>query len=150
MSFFYLDSSAWLKRYFLEPGSARISRLFEMEKELTSSVLGYVEVVSALARQQKSRNFDELNLAEIRKDLKEDWNNLTGLPVTDETVERAVVLTDRHRLRGADAVHLATVLGLSDSIAGLNKSVVFVASDRELLEAARREGLSVEDPSLSD
>jgi hypothetical protein len=146
LSVFYLDSSAWLKRYFYEPGSGWIARLFEREERLASSVLGYIEVASALARQQESRKLDEQRLAKLREDLTEDWSNLAGLPLTDELVAHAVILTREYKLRGADAVHLATALGLKDSMTGLDESVVVVASDRELLEAARQAGLSVDDP----
>jgi len=146
VSVFYLDSSAWLKRYFQEPGTPWIQRLFESEERLASSILGYVEVASALTRQQVPRELDEQNLVQLQEQLKEDWANLTGLPLTDELVEQAVGLTQHYKLRGADAVHLATALGLKDTMAEVSESVVLVASDHDLLEVARQTGLSVEDP----
>jgi len=146
VSLFYLDSSAWLKRYFEEPGSSWMSRLFEGDDRLASSVLGYVEVASALTRQQVPRKMDEQKLAQLRQDFKEDWTNFTGLPLTEELAELALALTQDHKLRGADAVHLATALDLRDSLAEVNESLVVLASDHELLEAARQAGLAVEDP----
>ncbi len=68
-------------------------RLFQSEQRLASSVLGYVEVASALARQQAPRKLDEQKLLQLREELEEDWNNLTGLRLTDELVKRAVSLT---------------------------------------------------------
>jgi predicted nucleic acid-binding protein len=60
VTLFYLDSSAWLKRYFLEPGSGWMMRLFESGNPLASSVLGYLEVASALTRQQVPRKDEDL------------------------------------------------------------------------------------------
>ena len=67
MNLYYLDSSAWLKRYLLEPGSDRMKLLFESGDSLASSVLGYIEVASALARQQAPRKLDEDKLARLQQ-----------------------------------------------------------------------------------
>ena len=149
MSVYYLDSSAWVKRYFEEPGSGWVMLLFDERERLASSNLGYVEVASALARQQESRNLDQQKLEQLQEQLKADWTDLTGFPLTVELAERAVVLAQRYKLRGADAVHLAAALGLQNRLAAINETVVVVSSDRELLEAARDAGLKVENPALA-
>lgn len=147
MTIFYVDSSAWLKRYFDEPGTGWMIRLFEREERLTSSLLGYVEAASALARQQTSRKLEGSKLTELRKRLEADWADMGGLPLTSELAGQAVTVAREYRLRGADAVHLAKALNLKDSLKGSSDSVRLVASDRELLEAALRAGLDVDDPA---
>ena len=149
MTLFYLDSSAWLKRYFLEPGSGWTTRLFESGNPLASSVLGYIEVASALTRQQVPRKLDEDKLAQLQQQLEEDWGDLTGFPLTDETVGRAVRLARGYKLRGADAVHLATALGVNDALVGTGNSLVLVASDEDLLAVAQQTGLTVENPAIA-
>ena len=149
MTLFYLDSSAWLKRYFLEPGSGWMMRLFESGNPLASSVLGYIEVAAALARQQVPRKLDEDKLARLQQQLEEDWADLTGFPLTDETVGRAVRLARGYKLRGADAIHLATALGVNDALAGSGNSLVLIASDEDLLAVARQTGLTVENPAIA-
>jgi len=149
VTLFYLDSSAWLKRYFLEPGSGWMMRLFQSGDPLASSVLGYIEVASALARQQVPRKLDEDKLAQLQQQLEEDWGDLTGFPLTDETVGRAVRLARGHKLRGADAVHLATALGVNDALAGTGNSLVLIASDEDLLAVAQQTGLPVENPATA-
>jgi predicted nucleic acid-binding protein len=144
---FYLDSSAWLKRYFLEPGSDWMTRLFQSGDPLASSVLGYIEVASALARQQVPRKLDEQGLARLQQQLEEDWGDLTGLPLSDEVAARALRLARGYKLRGADAVHLATALDLKDALAGTGNSVVLIASDEDLLAGAQRSGLAVDNPT---
>ena len=49
-------------------------------------------------------------------------------------------------LRGADAVHLASAFVLQRRFADAEDRLVFVASDRELKEAAQSSGLAVIDP----
>ena len=124
--------------------------LFNGGEPLATSVLGFVEVASALTRQQSPRQLDEPRLAQLREELKDDSDNLTGLALTDHLVERAVSVTEHYKLRAADAIHLATALDLRDAMAGTNESVVLVTSDHELLEAARRAGLIAEDPVISE
>ena len=149
MTLFYLDSSAWLKRYFLEPGSGWMMRLFESGNPLASSVLGYIEVASALTRQRVPRKLDEDKLARLQQQLEEDWGDLTGFPLTDETVGRAVRLARDYKLRGADALHLATALGVNDALVGTGNSLVLVASDEDLLAVAQQTGLTVENPAIA-
>ena len=149
MTLLYLDSSAWLKRYFYEPGSGWMIRRFDSGDPLASSVLGYVEVTSALARQQASRRLDEEKLGRLQQQLEEDWGDMAGLPLSDEVVSGAVRLARGYKLRGADAVHLATALSMNDALTGTRNSLVFIASDEELLAAARQMGLAVENPAVA-
>ena len=49
---YYLDSSAWVKRYFNEAGSGRVNHLFAQHETLGCSPLGIVEVGSTMARKR--------------------------------------------------------------------------------------------------
>ena len=64
---------------------------------------------------------------------------MTRLQITGKVMERAAGLARRYKLRGADAVHLASALDLQWVLAGINEPVSLVASDYELLEAAKRQ-----------
>jgi predicted nucleic acid-binding protein len=132
---------ARVKRYVQEIGSARVHGLFDRRERIACVSLGYVEAVAAL-----SRRLPEEDLARVEPRLKLDWENMTRLQVTDEVIDRAVVLARSYKLRGADAVHLAAAIGLHRAMAGINESLVLVASDDELLGAARTAGLQFEDP----
>ncbi|MBI3801180.1 MAG: hypothetical protein HY268_29940 [Deltaproteobacteria bacterium] len=62
-------------------------------------------------------------------------------------IDRAVELTQRHRLRGYDAVQLATALVTAETMQTQNLSApFFVAADGDLLTAAAAEHLSIENP----
>jgi len=64
-------------------------------------------------------------------------------------IEQAVTLTQNHRLRGYDAVQLATALVANEALiaAGLSP-LTFVGADDDLIMAARAEGLAIENPNL--
>lgn len=140
----YLDSSAWVKRYIQEPGSGRLHILFDQKHRLASSLLGHLEVVAAL-----SRRLSHTALARAESRLQTDWRDMALLPITDEIVERAVHLVRQYRLRGADALHLATALDSTTRLQSIKEPVVLVASDNELLAAAQAAGLAVENPATS-
>ena len=71
------------------------------------------------------------------------------IPTSRAILEQAVDLTQRHRLRGYDAVQLATVLAAESSlIAARLPGLTFVAADADLVAAARAEGLGADDPNL--
>lgn len=70
------------------------------------------------------------------------------VPLSPEIIHRAVNLTQDHRLRGYDAVQLATARAANDSLvsSGL-PALKFVAADGDLVSAARTEGLRTDDPN---
>ena len=64
--------------------------------------------------------------------------------VSGAPVEGIEALIARHTLRGADSIHLSTALWLKKAT---KSPIVFVASDHELLAAARSERLKTLNPS---
>lgn len=71
------------------------------------------------------------------------------LPVDRPAIDHAVELTQRHRLRGYDAVQLATALVASQTLqAQLLPPLVCVAADGDLLAAATLELLPIENPLI--
>ena len=55
MIFYYLDASAWVKRYYQEIGTAWIQDLFSRNCALACASLGLVEVMATLSRKYKVR-----------------------------------------------------------------------------------------------
>jgi predicted nucleic acid-binding protein len=69
--------------------------------------------------------------------------------ISRSIIDRAVSLTQKHKLRGYDAVQLATALVANGVLttAGL-AHLTFVAADDDLVVAARAEGMAAENPNL--
>lgn len=69
------------------------------------------------------------------------------LPVDRPVIDQAVDLTQNYRLRGYDAVQLATALVASETLKSQNLALpVFVTSDNDLLAGARAENLPTDNP----
>jgi uncharacterized protein len=73
------------------------------------------------------------------------------VPIARPIIDGAVALTQNYRLRGYDAVQLATALAANRTLvdAGL-AGLVFVTADNDLLAAARSEGLAADNPNARD
>jgi predicted nucleic acid-binding protein len=116
------------------------------EPTMACASLGLIEVVATLARKRKARDIDLLSFEQKVQELEEDWGRFIQIQLTTETMDLAKDLARNMALRGADAVHLASALVLQRRFADAEDQLVFIASDRELKEAAQSSGLAIIDP----
>ena len=84
-------------------------------------------------------------LASFASDLR-DYLSLEQ--VDGDTVNYAIEITRRTRLRPADSVHLASALALRAR--NESEELVVVASDKELLAAVQGAGIKILDPEAED
>jgi len=145
MTLYYLDSSAWVKRYYRETGTAWVESLLAQHQPIDCASLGVIEVTAALARKQKARFIASSQVEQKLRDLDRDWQHLVQLELTDQVVMAAKELARKLALRGADAVHLASALLLKDQLTK-DDQLILVTSDHELREAAQLYDLLVIDP----
>ena len=115
MIFYYLDASAWVKRYYSELGTRWVQELFAQNPTIACASLGLIEVTATLARKRKAREIDPLPFEQKVQELEEDWGSFIQI-------------------------------ALQRRFADVEDRLVFVASDRELKEAAQSSGLAVIDP----
>lgn len=159
MSVFYLDTSAVVKRYRVEAGTEVMDALLDAAQpgeRLVTSFLTVLEVTSAVLRLQATGRLDEAITGELLAQFHHDLRDRFEVwPVDDACLLVAVQVVERHRLRAADAIHLATALNveatssspLQDVPSATSLTTVLVASDRELFTAAHAEGLIALDPT---
>jgi uncharacterized protein len=151
VSEYYLDASALVKRYTDEPGSAWILRITDKQAHHTIllSEITLAEVAAALSAKQRARGGITPQQREraLSRFLQDCDEHFLLLPVDRLVIDRAVMLTQHHRLRGYDAIQLATALVTSETLQSQNLSpTIFVASDDDLLTAAAAENLPVDNP----
>jgi len=148
---FFLDSSALVKRYVVETGSAWARGVADAtagNRIYVTSITG-VEIVSALARRGRGGSIlasDAASaIAAFRADLTRDYDQIQ---VTSIVLARAMNLAETRYLRGYDAVQLAAAVEVNAQrlAAGL-PALIFVSADAALNAAATAEGLSVDDPN---
>lgn len=151
MAGYFFDTSAVVKRYVSERGSAWVNVLTNPAARNSIYIVRItaVEVASAVARRARGGSFSaadgSLFLVWFRQDYAHQYR-LSG--VTPTLIAEAMDLAEAHGLRGYDAVQLAAGLRANAQrrargISGLT----FVSADVALLAAATAEGLAVEDPN---
>lgn len=102
-----------------------------------SSILAYPEGRAALAAARRLNRLGEEEHREALVAFEELYAELTTLGVDQELAARAGDYAEDLKLRGYDAVHLATAIELGD------EEVVLVTWDRDLAQAAERVDLSI-------
>jgi predicted nucleic acid-binding protein len=73
VSFYYLDASAWVKRYYWEPGTRWVQELFAQNPTIACASLALIEVTATLARKRKAREIDPLSFEQKVQELEDDW-----------------------------------------------------------------------------
>jgi predicted nucleic acid-binding protein len=141
----YFDSSALVKRYIKEKGSEKVDALLEEGSIPVASRLAYPEILAAITRRHKAGEIETLAFERIKKSFKADWTSLTVIELSAEVFRFIDKVIDKYGLKGADSLHLSTALWLRES---MRESVIFVASDLELLGAAKSEKLETLDPQV--
>lgn len=150
LALYYLETSALVKLYVLEPGSDRLLQIAAnlSENRLAVLALTYVEARSAIRRRERSGDIDSDAAILILDRLRHHSETIFVRQAVNESVlDGALEMIDRYALRAYDAVQLAGCLSLKTASA--IESPTFVSSDRELLEAARSELLPILDPCAS-
>jgi predicted nucleic acid-binding protein len=89
MTLYYLDSSAWVKRYYRETGTAWVENLFAQHQPVACASFGVIEVTATLARKQKGRLISLSQFEQKMRDLDQDWQHLVQLGLTDQVVTTA-------------------------------------------------------------
>lgn len=147
MAGFFFDSCALAKRYLDEPGTPRVLDIIERSRRVRVSRLSLVEVASAAVRHAREGLIASKTLEGILLALEEDFRGVFEVNSMEaRIIERAVTVVRTHALRAADAIQLATALHAAQQ-PGTIDDLVFVSADHELNDAARKEGLTVLDPS---
>ncbi len=142
-SVYYIDSSALLKRYVAERGSAWINDLIQSpDCDPYIAQITVVEVIAAMARRLTARQAAAA-IGAFRTDYARGFSVINIAPAV---IEQAMLLAERRKLRGYDAVQLAAALAIQARLPA-RSPLTLIASAAELLAAARDEGLTVDNPN---
>lgn len=120
-----------------EPGSELALELWAGPYRAASSVLAFPEGRAALAAARRGKRLTQSLYGEAIKGFDRTYEELAAIGVDEQLTREAGELASEYGLRGYDAVHLATALGLAD------RDVAFVSWDRGLCRAGGEAGLAV-------
>jgi len=136
--FLYVDSSALIKAYVLEAGSAAVATWLGAADAVATSVIARAEVAAGIAKGVRT-GYTKADRARWLLELfRMSWGDQISVAATPELVERADELAWDLGLRGYDAVHLASALEWQHT---LGVPIVLVSFDHALLRAAAQCGL---------
>ena len=112
MALVYFDSSALVKLVLDEVGSDIAATLWNACDVALSSRLAYPEVCAALAEAGRNHDVTESDAAAAAAEWELFWASMRPVELSADVERAAGSLATTHRLRGADAVHLASALAL--------------------------------------
>jgi len=138
----YLDTSALVKRYVQEPGTAAVRALFRRGVHLATARTAHPELVATLARLCRAGDLSPKTRDGIFARVESDLSAMTIVEIRPALLRRIPPLVLRRPLRGFDAIHLAAALALRDQ----GVAVDFWVADTKLADAAREEGLRAIEP----
>jgi predicted nucleic acid-binding protein len=148
----FIDSSALVKRYVQETGTAWVRRLTRRKPSTVIYIahITAVEVTCTVARRRKGRIITPAKATSLLRRFRQHLaGRYTVIEVTPDLLDAAIRLGNAHSLRAYDAVQLAVGLEVNRSHQADGFSpVTFVSADRPLNDAAQAEGLTVDDPNL--
>lgn len=136
----YCDTSAIIKRYVEEEGTAAVDSLWSEALEIATSVVAFAETVAAFSRKLREGVLTEKEYTEAIRIFKSDSDSFIFISITSElnrTIER---LVRQYPLRGFDAIHLSSAMIFKGRG---SVPVQFACFDHSLNKAARKEGLAV-------
>jgi predicted nucleic acid-binding protein len=137
MPLVYFDSSAFVKLLVEEAGSELAAELWDGSDAAVASRLAFPEVRAALAAAARNHDLADDDLDDVEQAWDGYWAATRPVELTPVVEQHAGQLARFHALRGADAVHLASALAISDP------DLVMAVWDRRLHAGAQAAGLRV-------
>ncbi|WP_414579685.1 type II toxin-antitoxin system VapC family toxin [Anabaena sp. CCY 9402-a] len=151
MSVYFLDSSALVKRYISETGSAWILGLFDptLKNEVFIAAITGVEIIAAITRRSRGGSISLTDATVICNQFKSDLQtDYQIIEITENIINSGMILSQTYGLRGYDAIQLAAGRAVNIlCIANGLPAITFISADNELNTAVISEGLMIENPN---
>jgi predicted nucleic acid-binding protein len=146
VTIYFLDTSAVVKRYVSESGTAWVQALTDPTAgnvHCIARITG-AETVAAITRRERGGHIAPANAAMALADFDHDCaRQYLIVSMADALIDHAVALARIHGLRGYDAVQLPAALEVWSHI----PTTVLISADADLNAAATAEGMAVENPN---
>jgi predicted nucleic acid-binding protein len=150
MASYFFDSSALVKNYAAEAGTAWVHQTLndDLQNNIYVGAITKVEVIAAIQRRAKGGSISEVDAQHASQQFKLDFEELIIINISDTIINTAVFFAEKYRLRGYDAVQLSVAQNVAKRIKQTyDENLILVTSDRALLEAALDQGLTIINPT---
>ena len=150
MAVYFIDSSALVKRYVSETGTAFVTDITDPaagHRLYVARITG-VEVIAALARRGRAGDVSADALAAALGQFRQEFATVYRIvEMAAALLSDAMRVAETRAVRGYDAVQLAAELRVNTECVALGLSSTLVSADGDLNAAAVAEDLTVEDPN---
>jgi predicted nucleic acid-binding protein len=148
---YFVETSALAKRYIAEVGSLWLRALLDPSTGCSIYVVRVtaIEMIAAITRRERGGTLAPTDATTTRQAFRRDLATAYQvIEVTPSLANRAMLLAEKHGLRGYDALQLAAGVEVDVRyLASGLPTVIFISADTELNVAAMAEGLTIDDPN---
>lgn len=131
----FFDSSAFAKRYIMEPGSDKVEKICSQSAMLGVSSICLPEIISALSRLRRQSVITAGQYESAKQALLKDLEDALICNITPSVIKQSIHILESSKVRTLDALHVACALEF--------EAETFVSSDIQQLSAANKAGLKV-------
>jgi uncharacterized protein len=139
----YLDTSALVKRYFLEPFSDDVIFRWKSATQIVTSFVAYAETMASLYRKKREACLGDTLIRKTVEAFHRDWGSFIRVEINDALNGYIDRVVERYPLRGFDAIHLASAIVIHERFP---EDFIFSCFDDNLGRAAKSEGLETFPP----
>lgn len=150
MAILFLDTSAAVKRYVREVGTAwLINQIRPATTDVFVANITGIEATSAIVRRRRGGALTTTAADKALRRFQRDFaSRYIVVELTTPVVQLGMQLAEKHGLRGYDAAQLAVAVNVSNRLLVKGVSALtFICADNDLLNAAQSEGLLVDNPN---
>jgi len=134
----YLDTSALVKRYFLEPYSDDVIFRWKSAAQIVTSFVAYAETMASMYWKKREAGLEEALIRKTVDAFHRDWESFIRVEINDALNGYIDRVVERYQLRGFDAIHLASAIVIHERFP---EDFIFACFDDNLGRAATSEGL---------
>lgn len=145
MDYAFFDTSALVKRYYLEAGTDQVDAIIE-DGDITVVIttLSIIETVSAFRRKYNAGDIDQDAMYQvIAAFFREALTDFVLLPMGDPAMEHALTLVLDDDLRTLDSLQLSAALTVHEEL----DDIRFICADTDLVATAEDHGINSRNPT---
>ncbi len=131
----FLDSSALVKRYIKEKGTAKVAEICREADEIAVSVICITEVISACRRLVREKAINEEQYDWIKNEFLLDIDASQVIGLNGEVVENSIICLEKGALRSLDAVQIGSAM--------VYRPDIFLTGDSRQSDVTDKIGLKV-------
>ncbi len=151
MNFFWLDASAYAKRYVAEKGTQLINYLFTRVPlgRMVCLSEGGGEIIFVFVRRRNEGKITTTRFSHIRERFEAEFINRDEIGrvfPTEDQITNSWDLIEKHSINSTDAILLQCALDRANELRMNGDNLILVSSDKRLLRAAQGERLLTFDP----